>query len=353
MSTISMRESNHKKQDRSKPILSVKDLVVRFYSTDGVVYAINGVTFDLFEGETLAIVGESGSGKSVTMMSLIDLIPRPPGKVEGGQAILNQWNSSTDLLQLSEDEVRRVRGGQVGFIFQDPISSLNPTMPIGQQIAESMMEHLSLGRSEAKSRSVELLRQVGIPDAERRFDSYPHEFSGGMRQRVMIAIAVACEPRIIIADEPTTALDVTVQAQIVDLVKRLQEKMGAAVIWITHDLGVVAGLADRVLVMYGGTVVENALVDDLYEQPLHPYTIGLLNAIPRVDDTGDFTESLESIEGVPPDLIKPLDRCPFAPRCDYAFERCWQEIPRPSVVGRQHLAACFFDVKAGTPRDSV
>ena len=336
-------------------ILQVRDLVTRFYSVDGVVHAINGVNFDLYEGETLAVVGESGSGKSVTMMSLVGLIPQPPGKVEGGRAILSYEDmEEQNLLQLSEDELRHVRGGQIGFIFQDPISSLNPTMTIGKQIAESMTEHLGLSPSEARPRTVELLRNVGIPDSERRYNAYPHHFSGGMRQRVMIAIAVACWPKIVIADEPTTALDVTVQAQIIDLVKRLQVQMGMAVIWITHDLGVVAGLADRVLVMYGGTVVESAPVDDLYENPQHPYTIGLLKAIPRLDPTGEaVTEELESIEGVPPDLYQALTFCPFAPRCSYAFERCWAEVPPSIKVGTQHMAACFYDVETGGPRDGI
>jgi len=335
-------------------ILQVSNLVTRFYSVDGVVHAINGVNFDLYEGETLAVVGESGSGKSVTMMSLVGLIPQPPGKVEGGQALLSYGGTEQDLLQLSEDQIRHVRGGQIGFIFQDPISSLNPTMTIGSQIAESMTEHLGLSAAEARSRTVDLLRNVGIPDSEKRYNAYPHHFSGGMRQRVMIAIAVACEPKIVIADEPTTALDVTVQAQIVDLVKRLQEQMGVAVVWITHDLGVVAGIADRVLVMYGGTVVESALVDDLYENPKHPYTIGLLKAIPRLDASGEAeAEELESIEGTPPDLYQELALCPFAPRCTYAFERCWEEVPPLITVGKQHGAACFYDVDRGGPRNDI
>jgi oligopeptide/dipeptide ABC transporter ATP-binding protein len=286
------------------------------------------------------------------MMSLVNLIPKPPGKIEGGEAILAAWaDKKEDLLKLSEEKIRHIRGGQIGFIFQDPISSLNPTMTIGRQIAESLTEHLGLSTTDARRRTVDLLRNVGIPDAERRFNAYPHHFSGGMRQRVMIAIAVACSPKIVIADEPTTALDVTVQAQIVDLVKRLQAQMGMAVIWITHDLGVVAGIADRVIVMYGGTVVENALVDDLYENPQHPYTIGLLKAIPRLETTGEGkTEELEAIEGTPPDLYQELTLCPFAPRCPYAFDQCWAEVPPLINVGQQHQAACFYDVDRGGPR---
>jgi oligopeptide transport system ATP-binding protein len=342
------------KEDPMRPILSVRDLVTRFYSVDGVVHALNKVSFDLYEGETLAVVGESGSGKSVTMMSLVGLIPQPPGKVEAGTALLWEKGKSTDLLQLGDEQLRRVRGAKVGFIFQDPISSLNPTMTIGRQIAEAMMEHLGVGQTEARKRTIALLREVGIADAQRRYTSYPHEFSGGMRQRVMIAIAAACEPRLVIADEPTTALDVTVQAQIIDLIKKLQAQIGMAVIWITHDLAVVAGLAERVIVMYGGTVVENAPVDALYEDPRHPYTIGLLNAVPRVDDRGEAeNKRLASIEGTPPDLLEELTYCPFAPRCDYAFDRCRQELPPLISLGEKREVACFYDVIEGRPREDV
>ena len=334
-------------------VLQVQNLITRFYSVDGVVHALNGITFQLEAGETLAVVGESGSGKSVTMMSLLGLIPQPPGKVEGGQALFfDGENGAEDLLKMSDSQVRRVRGGKIGFIFQDPISSLNPTMTIGKQIAESMTEHLGLSSNAARSKTIDLLREVGIADAERRFNSYPHEFSGGMRQRVMIAIAVACQPRIVIADEPTTALDVTVQAQIIELVKRLQAQMGIAVVWITHDLAVVAGMADRVLVMYGGTIVEDAPVDELYENPQHPYTIGLLKAIPRVDESGqEAEERLASIEGQPPDLLHPLSQCPFASRCVYVFEQCREQVPPLELVAKQHKAACFYDVNHGRPRN--
>jgi oligopeptide/dipeptide ABC transporter ATP-binding protein len=287
------------------------------------------------------------------MMSLLGLIPQPPGKIEGGEALFYEDGDAQDLLKLSDREIRQVRGGKIGFIFQDPISSLNPTMTIGRQIAESITEHLGASQSEARAQTVELLRHVGIADAKRRYNSYPHEFSGGMRQRVMIAIAVACRPRVVIADEPTTALDVTVQAQIIDLVKRLQAQMGMAVIWITHDLGVVAGIADRVLVMYGGTIVENAPVDDLYENPRHPYTIGLLKAIPRVGESGESAAELDSIEGAPPDLLHELRHCPFAPRCGYAFERCWDMVPPLFPINTAHNAACFYDVIEERPRQSV
>jgi oligopeptide transport system ATP-binding protein len=357
-------------------ILEVKDLVTKFYTLDGVVNAVNGVSFDLEEGETLAIVGESGSGKSVTMMSILGLIPSPPGKVEGGQAFFYSGFDKRDLLQMSEEELsdlrggeiglvgapeqhdllrmsreqlRDVRGGQIGFVFQDPISTLNPILTIGEQISEILTRHLGMTKEQARERTLKLLAQVGIPDPELRINSYPFQFSGGMRQRVVIAIAIACTPKIVIADEPTTALDVTVQAQIVDLFKRLREELGVTVIWITHDLGVVAGIADRVLVMYGGRPVEIALVDDLYENPRHPYTVGLLGALPRLDSRE--SKRLVSIKGAPPDLLIPLVHCPFAWRCEYAFDRCWEEIPPLMTVGVRHQTSCFYDMEEGRPRD--
>ena len=332
------------------PILQVRDLITKFYTLDGVVHAVNGVSFDLDEGETLAIVGESGSGKSVTMMSLLGLIPSPPGKIEAGMAYFQGKEGRHDLLQMSPAELREVRGGQIGFVFQDPMSSLNPVLTVGEQISESLTRHLGMAREDARGRTIELLGEVGISDPEARYDNYPHQFSGGMRQRVMIAIAIACAPEIVIADEPTTALDVTVQAQIIELFKRLQEVIGMAIIWITHDLGVVAGLAERVLVMYGGRVAEIAAVDDLYENPGHPYTAGLLGALPRLDSRE--SKRLVSIKGAPPDLLIPLTHCPFAWRCDYAFDRCWQEIPALVPVGVRHQAACFYDLEKGKPRDA-
>ena len=327
-------------------VLEVKNLVTKFYTLDGVVNAVNGVSFDLEDGETLAIVGESGSGKSVTMMSLLGLIPMPPGKVESGEAIFLERQ---DLLQMTPPELRDVRGGQIGFVFQDPISTLNPILTIGEQISETIVKHLGMSKDEARERVIELLTQVGIPDPELRYKAYPFQFSGGMRQRVVIAIAIACTPKIIIADEPTTALDVTVQAQIVDLFKRLREALDVSVIWITHDLGVVAGVADRVMVMYGGRLVEIAQVNDLYENPQHPYTVGLLGALPSLDSVE--SKRLVSIKGAPPDLLIPLQHCPFAWRCEYAFERCWQEIPPLITVDVQHQAACFYDMDKGAPRD--
>lgn len=326
-------------------VLEVKNLVTKFYTLDGVVNAVNGVSFDLEDGETLAIVGESGSGKSVTMMSLLGLIPMPPGKVESGEAI---FYGNQDLLQLSPAELRDVRGGQIGFVFQDPISSLNPILTIGEQISETIVKHMGMSKGDARARVIELLTQVGIPDPELRYKAYPFQFSGGMRQRVVIAIAIACTPKIIIADEPTTALDVTVQAQIIELFKQLRDALSVAVIWITHDLGVVAGIADRVMVMYGGRLAEIAMVKDLYENPQHPYTVGLLSALPRLDSRE--SKRLVSIQGAPPDLLIPLTHCPFAWRCEFVFDRCWQEIPPLVTVSHQHLTACFYDMDKGEPR---
>jgi oligopeptide/dipeptide ABC transporter ATP-binding protein len=331
------------------PILQVKDLVTKFYTLDGVVNAVNGVSFELDEGETLAIVGESGSGKSVTMLSIVGLIPSPPGRVESGEALFTTDEGTRDLLQMSKEDLRDVRGGQIGFVFQDPISTLNPILTIGEQITETLTRHLKTTKNEARGQTLRLLASVGIPDPELRYKAYPFQFSGGMRQRVVIAIAIACSPQIIIADEPTTALDVTVQAQIADLFRRLREELGIAIIWITHDLGVVAGLADRVLVMYGGKPAEIASVDDLYENPLHPYTVGLLGALPRLDTRE--SKRLVSIKGAPPDLLLPLSHCPFAWRCEYAFERCWQEIPPLASVAVRHQAACFYDLEEGRPRN--
>ncbi|MGB2962678.1 MAG: ABC transporter ATP-binding protein [Anaerolineales bacterium] len=330
-------------------VLEVKDLVTKFYTLEGIVHAVNGVSFDLREGEALAIVGESGSGKSVTVMSILGLILSAAGKVEGGEAYFAGKYGQCDLLKLTPAELRAVRGGQIGFVFQDPISSLNPILTIGEQISETLVKHLGMSGEEAHKKTIELLELVGIPDPEMRYRNYPHQFSGGMRQRVMIAIAIACNPAIIIADEPTTALDVTIQAQIVDLFQRLRNELGIAVIWITHDLGVVAGVADRVLVMYGGRVAEIALVDELYERPQHPYTIGLLGALTRLDAWE--SRRLASIEGTPPDMLIPVTHCPFAPRCPYAFERCWQEIPQLIDVGKQHRTSCFYDLDKRSPRD--
>ena len=336
--------------ENGETLLRVEDLVVRFASPDGTVHAVNGVSFDLKAGECLGVVGESGSGKSVSMMSLVGLLPQPPAEIVGGQAILSVGGSEIDLLSLSEKELQRTRGAKIGFVFQDPLSSLNPVMRVGRQIAESMRAHRGLDKDQARTETIKLLDAVGIADPERRFSRYPHEFSGGMRQRVMIAIALASAPPIVIFDEPTTALDVTVQAQIVRLVKdRLQADLGTAIIWITHDLAVIAGIADRVAVMYGGTVVETGNVDEVYENPRHPYTLGLLQAAPSADDDGG--ERLTSIPGTPPNLLAELTECPFAPRCPYVFDRCRQEKPSLEIVRPAHRAACFYDLETGRPRE--
>ncbi len=329
----------------TSPILTVKDLVTKFHTVDGIVNAVNGVDFSLQDGETLAIVGESGSGKSVSMMSILGLLPSPPARVESGQALFNSKDGVVDLLQLPYEKMSDIRGGQIGFVFQDPGTSLNPILTIGRQITESLTRHLEISAQEAEKEAVRLLSEVGIPDPKLRLDAFPFQLSGGMRQRVMIAIAVACAPRIVIADEPTTALDVTIQAQIVSLFKQLCEKMGLSTIWITHDLGLVAGLADRVQVMYAGRILESARVDDLYEKPKHPYTIGLLGALPRLDSRE--TKRLVSIEGAPPDLTIPIHHCPFAWRCTLAYEKCWSEAPLLMDVGDKHGVACFYAVEKG------
>jgi len=324
-------------------VLEVKDLVTRFHTPEGVVHAVNGVSFNLDEGETLAIVGESGSGKSVTMLTLMKLIPQPPGRVEKGEAVF----LGKDLLKLSNEEIRHVRGAQMAMIFQDPMTSLNPVITIGKQLMEPMLIHLAMTKDQAKQRAIELLRMVGIPSAETRLDDYPHQFSGGMRQRVMIAMSLACTPQVLIADEPTTALDVTIQAQIVELVKRLRQELGMAIIWITHDLGIVAGLAHRVLVMYAGFIVERSPVKELYRNPQHPYTRGLLGSLPRIDEQQDAR--LVSIEGLPPDMINPPKGCPFAVRCPYAFEQC-AENPPLLPIDPGHEAACWWNIDEGKPR---
>jgi oligopeptide transport system ATP-binding protein len=319
-------------------LLEVRNLKTQFFTQDGVVHAVNGISYEVAQGETVAIVGESGSGKSVGVMSLIRLIPEPPGKIVDGEV----WFDGQDLLKLKEEELRRIRGNRIAMIFQDPMTSLNPVLTIGRQITESIELHMRFNREEARRRAVELLELVGIPGASSRLDDYPHQFSGGMRQRVMIAMGLSCNPQLLIADEPTTALDVTIQAQIVDLVERLKEELGMAIIWITHDLGVVAGMADRVLVMYSGFIVEEADVDALYAQPRHPYTLGLLRSIPRLDLGRQ--KRLIPIEGLPPDLLDPPSHCPFAPRCPFSIEKCWAENPPLMEVGPGHRSACWVDI---------
>jgi oligopeptide transport system ATP-binding protein len=325
-------------------ILDVQGLETTFKTPDGIVHAVNGVSFGLAEGETLGVVGESGCGKSVTMLSVMGLIPSPPGKVRAGKAIF----ANQDLLKMSKEDLRHVRGAQISMIFQDPMTSLNPVLTIGRQLTEPLELHLGMTKEQARTRAAELLEMVGIPNGRDRLGDYPHQFSGGMRQRVMIAMALSCSPQILIADEPTTALDVTIQAQITDLVKRLRDELGMAIIWITHDLGVVAGLAQRVLVMYGGYIIEEAPVIELYANPEHPYTIGLIGSLPRVDAIEH--SKLLSIEGLPPVLYSKPDSCPFAPRCRWAMEHCWKENPPLLDVGVDHRAACWVDTKTGRHR---
>ncbi|MBI2755567.1 MAG: ABC transporter ATP-binding protein [Chloroflexi bacterium] len=324
-----------------RPLLEVTDLRTQFFTQDGVVKAVNGVSFTLNEGEALGLVGESGCGKSVSALSLMRLIPTPPGRITSGSVLFE----GRDLLKIKEDDMRKIRGNDIAMIFQDPMTSLNPVLTIGRQISEALELHKHMSRGDARKRTVELLELVGIPSAKSRIDDYPHQFSGGMRQRVMIAMALSCEPKLLIADEPTTALDVTIQAQILDLLKRLREELGMALIMITHDLGVVAGIADRINVMYAGYVVETGTVDELFHNPRHPYTLGLLRSIPRLDQVKG--EKLIPIEGLPPDLVDAPPGCPFQPRCPYSVERCVPENPSLEPVVPGHRIACWVDVTGG------
>ncbi len=317
------------------PLLDVKNLVTRFYTEQGVVNAVNGITYSLAEGESLGIVGESGSGKSVGVMSLIGLIPSPPGRVENGEVMFH----GRDLLKLRPAEIRHVRGREITMIFQDPMTSLNPVLTIGRQMTEGLKLHLGMNDSQARKRAVEMLDLVGLPNADDRLNDYPHQFSGGQRQRIMIAMALSTNPSLLIADEPTTALDVTIQAQIVELVKELQEKLGMAIIWITHDLGVVARMVERLAVMYAGFIVETGSVWDIYDRPAHPYTLGLLQSLPKVDASQQ--QRLASIEGLPPDLRQEFNHCPFAPRCPYVIDKCWEENPPLMSTGRDQQSACW------------
>jgi peptide/nickel transport system ATP-binding protein/oligopeptide transport system ATP-binding protein len=318
------------------PVLEVEGLKTVFHTQEGTIHAVNGVSFYLRAGELVGVVGESGSGKSVTMMSLMKLLPQPPAEIVAGTARLE----GRDLLQLDPQDLRKVRGGEVGFVFQDPMTSLNPVFTIGFQLIEPLREHLGLSKAQARARAVELLDLVGIPSPRDRLNDYPHQFSGGMRQRVMIAIALACDPKVLIADEPTTALDVTIQAQIIELVKKLRQELGMGIVWITHDLGVVAGIADRVMVMYGGLVVEHARVAELYARPLHPYTRALLETLPSLDSTR--TERLRTIGGQPPHMIAAPASCPFAARCGHAHDRCHAENPPLVAVAEGHDVACWW-----------
>jgi oligopeptide/dipeptide ABC transporter ATP-binding protein len=320
-------------------LLEVKDLKTHFFTRQGVVQAVDGVTFTVDKGQTLGIVGESGCGKSVTALSIMGLIPKPPAKIVGGQVLFE----GKDLAPLKDRELQNVRGRQIAMIFQDPMTSLNPTIKIGTQITETLRRHFDIPKEDARKRAIELLDEVRIPHAAERLDDYPHRFSGGMRQRVMIAIALSCNPKLLIADEPTTALDVTIQAQILELLDRLREDFDSAVILITHDLGVVAEVADDIIVMYAGRVVEHGPKRQVFYDPQHPYTWGLLGSIPRLDRPKP--ERLHSIEGTPPSLINLPRGCKFRPRCPHAFDKCQEEPElKNRVEDREHLDRCWLTV---------
>jgi oligopeptide/dipeptide ABC transporter ATP-binding protein len=325
----------------SESLLSVEDLRVEFTTARGTVYAVNGVTFDIAAGQTLGLVGESGCGKSVTSLALLGILARN-GRVSGGRALFE----GRDLLGLKDSELRGIRGREIAMIFQDPMTSLNPVLTIGRQIREVLQEHFDLGKDAAVRRAASLLEQVGIPSPEMRLKDYPHQFSGGMRQRAMIAMALACEPKLLIADEPTTALDVTIQAQILDLLRELVAERNTALILITHDLGVVAGMCERVNVMYGGMIVEAGPADALFARPRHPYTLGLLQSVPRLDTTRHAR--LRPIEGQPRDMLRPPTACPFQPRCAYEVEKSRQEVPPLIEVAPDHWVACFNPVPERT-----
>ncbi len=318
-------------------LLEVEDLRVEFWTARGTIYAVNGVTFSIGPGETLGIVGESGCGKSVTSLALLGLLPRA-GRVPGGSARFE----GRELLQLPDKAMRRIRGREIAMIFQDPMTSLNPVLTIGRQIREALQTHFDLEKAEAKGRAVELLDQVGIPSAKSRANDYPHQFSGGMRQRAMIAMALACEPKLLIADEPTTALDVTIQAQILDLLRKLVADRDMALILITHDLGVVAGMCERVNVMYGGMFMETGSAEQVFARPRHPYTLGLLQSVPRLDATRKTR--LQAIEGVPRNMLSPPSACPFQPRCRYEVEQSRLEVPPLRELEPGHWVACFNPV---------
>jgi oligopeptide transport system ATP-binding protein len=320
-------------------ILQVKDLYVHFHTGEGLVRAVNGITYSLNYGETLAVVGESGCGKSASVMAILGLLPIPPAEVSGSIVY-----KDIDLLRIPSSRLRRIRGKEISMIFQDPMTSLNPVLTVGYQITEILTKRLGLKAKKARNQAIELMYLVGIPNASDRLNNYPFQFSGGMRQRIMITIALACNPSILIADEPTTALDVTIQAQIMELVKDLRDRLGMSLIWITHDLGVVAGLADRVIVMYAGHILEEAKVEELYANPLHPYTLALLNCVASREGN-----EVGSIEGSPPNLLTPTPGCPFAPRCSYVIDTCKQQMPDLLYVGKDHKVACWVNIRNGRP----
>ncbi len=327
----------------TQPLLAVEDLHVHFRTDDGLVRAVNGVSFDVAAGQTLGIVGESGSGKSVTNLAILGLIPRPPGVLAGGRALYR----GEDLLPMSTRQLSQIRGRKIAMIFQDPMTALNPFLTVGDQLTEVTRLHLGHSPAQARRHAIEMLAKVGIPAPDRRIDDYPHQFSGGMRQRVMIAMALSCEPEVLIADEPTTALDVTIQAQMLELIKELQRTEGTAVILITHALGVVASVCDRVLVMYAGKIAEEARVDDLFARPQHPYTLGLMRSIPRWDETS--TGPLPAIAGQPPNMLHPPSGCEFHPRCPWVLAKCSQEAPPLESARHGGQKACWADVDAVQP----
>ena len=317
-------------------LLEVKNLTIKFFTKEGTIHAVNKVSFKLEKGEILGIVGESGSGKSVSMLGILGLIKGPQGKVIDGEIVFD----GQDLMKMSDAKLREIRGKKVAMVFQDPMSSLNPVLKIKDQIGEVLKTHLGMDKASAKNRTIELLDKVGIPSPSKRIDDYPHQFSGGMRQRVMIAMALACEPQILIADEPTTALDVTIQSQIVDLIKDLQNELKMSVIWITHDLSLLARIAKRINVMYAGSIIETADIKEIYSEPKHPYTIGLIRSIPRLDEVR--SRELFSIEGLPPDLLSESQHCLFAPRCKNVINKCWEEKPNLLKTNSStHFSSCY------------
>jgi len=333
---------------RSTPLLEIRDLHTEFRTGAGTVRAVDGISYAVDPGETVAVVGESGSGKSVGALSILRLIPDPPGRITGGQILF----AGRDLLQLSEEEMREIRGGEIGMVFQEPMTSLNPVLTIGRQLTEALEQHRGLERAASHQRAVELLKLVGIAEPIRRLKQYPHQLSGGMRQRVMIAIALACDPKLIIADEPTTALDVTIQAQILELMKELTRRLGVALIIITHNLGVVARYANRVNVMYAGRIVESGNAATIYHRPRHPYTIALLNSVPRLDRPRQAR--LDPVEGQPPDLTRLDAGCSFRPRCRFAVEACAASRPDLTATGEAgHFSACFRQSELGVANETV
>jgi len=321
------------------PLLEVRDLATWFRTDDGIVKAVDGVSFSLTAGETLGLVGESGCGKSVTNLSIMRLVPSPPGRIMRGTVLFEGRN----ILALNDNALREIRGNRISMIFQDPMTSLNPFLRVSTQLVETIVLHQRLTRPDALEAAIGMLQRVGIPGAERRIHNYPHQFSGGMRQRVMIAMALSCNPRVLIADEPTTALDVTIQAQILELIKTLSAEMGTAVILITHDLGVVAGMCDRVCVMYAGRIVERGRTEELFADPKHPYTQGLLRSIPRLDASG--RQRLHSIKGQPPSMVDMPDCCPFYPRCDSAMDPCRRRYPPETLFGEERATHCWLYAK--------